>query len=226
MKDPIINPIVTTNTILASKFDGGAVVLLDKLACIGRFKRFQNISRFFKFNDNILIAYSGEVGDFQFIKQELLLEVRGFSSTSESQYKTSPRQVYNFLIEKTHILRRERKPLYNEYLVVGFEDCNSTDVFMGLVDHLGNAFEESLICTGMSRQLASPIIERTGSAKDEVVKEVKEAFKTCFLRKTNTIDNLEMAVLERVGGEIKIEVSKVEMTEMEYFKEDIKGEVN
>lgn len=62
------NPITTTTSLLAIKFDKGVVMSADTLGSYGSLARFRNCPRMFQANQNILIGSSGDYADYQYLK--------------------------------------------------------------------------------------------------------------------------------------------------------------
>jgi len=50
------------------KFDGGVIVIADKLGSYGSLARFRNVERMFKATDQALLACGGDIADFQFMR--------------------------------------------------------------------------------------------------------------------------------------------------------------
>lgn len=61
-------PITTTTSVLALKFDGGIVMSADTLGSYGSLARFPNCPRLVTVNKNILVGASGDYADFQYLR--------------------------------------------------------------------------------------------------------------------------------------------------------------
>lgn len=76
-----LSPSVTGGSILGIMFEGGVLLAGDRLGAYGGLHRFRDIDRIIKVNDNVLITYTGDVADFQYIEgkqiklQELLTDL-------------------------------------------------------------------------------------------------------------------------------------------------------
>ncbi len=66
-----LSPSVTGGSILGIMFEGGVLLAGDRLGAYGGLHRFRDIDRIIKVNDNVLITYTGDVADFQYIEGKL-----------------------------------------------------------------------------------------------------------------------------------------------------------
>ena len=62
---------VTGTSVLGIQFNGGVMLAADMIGSYGSMARFRNVSRMFKVNDKIALAASGDIADFQFLKDIL-----------------------------------------------------------------------------------------------------------------------------------------------------------
>lgn len=61
-------PTTTGTSVVGVMFDGGIVLAADKLGSYGSLARFRNVDRIFKATDEAILACSGDVADYQFIR--------------------------------------------------------------------------------------------------------------------------------------------------------------
>lgn len=65
------SPMVTGTSVLGLKFSGGVMLAADTVGSFGSLARFRGISRLLKVNDSTVIGASGDLADFQHLRQLL-----------------------------------------------------------------------------------------------------------------------------------------------------------
>nr|ACH46181.1 putative proteasome beta 4 subunit [Taeniopygia guttata] len=66
-----LSPMVTGTSVLGLKFSGGVMLAADTVGSYGSLARFRGISRLLKVNDSTVLGASGDLADFQHLRQLL-----------------------------------------------------------------------------------------------------------------------------------------------------------
>ncbi|XP_014118501.1 PREDICTED: proteasome subunit beta type-4-like, partial [Pseudopodoces humilis] len=66
-----LSPMVTGTSVLGLKFSGGVILAADTVGSYGSLARFRGISRLLKVNDSTVLGASGDLADFQHLRQLL-----------------------------------------------------------------------------------------------------------------------------------------------------------
>ena len=174
-KKNTLQPIVTGTTVIGIKYKGGVMLAADTLASYGSMARYKDMRRLCTANDNTIIGASGEMSDFQAIKQKLdKMDLE--DKFQDDNYKRSPSEVFNFLRAVMYQRRNKGNPLWNQLLIAGFKNGAS---FLGYVDLIGTAYEENFIATGFGAYLAIPLIREKWS-EDMEEGEAKDLLEECL----------------------------------------------
>lgn len=89
-------PYVTGTSVLSIKYKDGVLVACDTLGAYGSTKRYKSMERIVRVNDQVVVAASGEISDFQHI-QMLLDELTLDDYRSDDGIAMGPAEVYAYL---------------------------------------------------------------------------------------------------------------------------------
>lgn len=197
-------PMVTGTSIVSVKYDGGVMIGADTLGSYGYTARFKDVRRIFKANDSTLVAASGDISDYQYIKdlvEDLVIESDSYNDGHD--YK--PRSLYNYLGRVMYNRRTKMNPLWNTLIIGGFTAKDGP--FLGHVDKVGVAYENDTISTGYGAYMAQPLLRKTLElkpvlTKDEARQAIEESLRVLFYRDTRALPKVQIASVDASGCEV------------------------
>jgi len=201
--------ITTGGSVLGLKYKDGVVFACDTMICYGNTKKFPNQKRVHKVGGtNTLVAFSGEMADFQYLTR-LLDDLEDEDWREQDGAIMAPSEIYSYLGRVLYNRRSKGKPLLNS-LVVGGVDPSTKKTSLAYVDHQGTMFEEDFIATGFGTHFAIPILRTEcddGKWKEMSLEKAKAVLTKCmqllFYRDCKASRNMQFSV--STGGETKIE---------------------
>merc|ERR1711970_1079633 len=106
----------TGGAILAIQHDEGVLVAGDTLGAYGSLARFRDIRRIIKLNKNVLLTYTGDVADFQFLL-EYMEETQRESEMMDDGIEMGPIEIFNLLERIMYNRRSKGNPLWNIIII-------------------------------------------------------------------------------------------------------------
>jgi 20S proteasome subunit beta 7 len=198
--DPVTHttqPIVTGSSVLAIKYKDGVMMAADTLASYGSMARFKDVRRIREIG-HTLVGAGGEYGDFQAIV-DLLENMHQSDRNMDDGYAKTPKEYFNYLRAVMYQRRNKFNPLWNHILVAGVEGDQK---FLGFVDLIGTAYEESYVATGFGAYIAMPII-RSRWHEDMDEGEARGLLEDClrvlFYRDTRASNRVQLAKVTQEG---------------------------
>jgi 20S proteasome subunit beta 7 len=200
-----ITPTVTGASVVACKFKNGVIIAADTLGSYGSLARFKDLVRVVKANATTLIAYDGEVSDFQLIER-YLREIEQEDGFHEDGLTQGPKDTLTHFSRILYQRRSKMDPLWNS-LVVGGWDEEEKRPFLGTSDMIGTMYEEDVVATGLGMHMALPML-RAGWRPDLSEQEARDLVASCmkvlFYRDCYTINKITFAVVKS-DGTLKVE---------------------
>lgn len=87
---------------------------------------------------------SGDYADFQYV-QDLVQQRVIEDQCIDDGFTMKPKALYSWLTGTLYHRRSQFDPLWNSFVIAGVDGDTP---FLGLVDKLGTAFQDKMICTG------------------------------------------------------------------------------
>ncbi|XP_057244853.1 proteasome subunit beta type-4-like [Malurus melanocephalus] len=112
------SPMVTGTSVLGLKFSGGVLLAADMVGSYGSLARFRGISRLLKVNNSTVLGASGDVADFQHLRQ-LLEQMVIDEELLGDGHSYSPRAVHSWLTRVLYNRRSKINPLWNTLVIGG-----------------------------------------------------------------------------------------------------------
>ncbi|NWT63123.1 PSB4 protein, partial [Erythrocercus mccallii] len=123
-------PMVTGTSVLGLKFSGGVMLAADTVASYGSLARFRGISRLLKVNDCTVLGASGDLADFQHLRQ-LLEQMVIDEELLGDGHSYSARALHSWLTRVLYTRRSKINPLWNSLLIAGVDGAQSPWWFLG-----------------------------------------------------------------------------------------------
>uniref|UniRef100_A0A8C5IBA7 Proteasome subunit beta type-4 n=1 Tax=Junco hyemalis TaxID=40217 RepID=A0A8C5IBA7_JUNHY len=199
-----LSPMVTGTSVLGLKFSGGVMLAADTVGSFGSLARFRGISRLLKVNDSTVLGASGDLADFQHLRQ-LLEQMVIDEELLGDGHSYSPRALHSWLTRVLYNRRSKINPLWNTVLIAGVYGGES---FLGYVDMLGVAYEAPSLATGFGAYLAQPLLraelERERLPTREEARELLErCLKVLYYRDARSFNRYEVATVTEKGVELE-----------------------
>ncbi|XP_069157189.1 proteasome subunit beta type-4 [Procambarus clarkii] len=182
-KSHTMYPSTSGTSVVGLVYDGGVMLVADSLGSYGSLARFRDVKRLFKVTDKAALACSGDIADYQFIREVIEQKVRDDVCGGYSR-ELNAGALHCWLTRVLYNRRSRFDPLWLECIVAGYKDDKP---FLGYVDKIGTAFEAKEVATGFGLHLAVPMIREAREKKqslprDEARKLLTECLKVLYYR--------------------------------------------
>eukprot|EP01147_Barroeca_monosierra_P006495 gene6495-9368_t len=198
-----LNPIVTGTSVLGIKFEGGVAIAADTLGSYGSLARFRNVSRLVKVGDATVVGGSGDIADFNMIRDYLnTLEIE--NREAQDGHEITPQAVHSYLTRVMYNRRSKFDPLWNTVLVGGMKKGVP---YLAYTDKLGVAYEEQAISCGYGSYIALPlmreVIEKGEKlTKDDAVNLLQKCLQVLWYRDARSLNRYEIATITSDGVKV------------------------
>jgi len=195
------HPIVTGSSVIGIKYKDGIMIASDTLASYGGLARYKDIRRLKKVGDNAIVGAGGEYSDFQAIS-EMLDKMMQEDFNLDDGFVRSPIEIWSYLRAVMYQRRNKFNPLWNNLVVGGWKDGQA---FLGTIDSIGTAFQDSLIATGFGTHLALPILRKRWTAdmeEGEARALLEDCLRVCFYRDCRSSRRIQIAKATADGSVI------------------------
>ncbi|XP_053823231.1 proteasome subunit beta type-4 isoform X2 [Vidua chalybeata] len=203
-----LSPMVTGASVLGLKFSGGVLLAADTVGSYGSLARFRGVSRLLKVNDSTVLGASGDLADFQHLRQ-LLEQMVIDEELLGDGHSYSPRALHSWLTRVLYNRRSKINPLWNTVLIAGVYGGES---FLGYVDMLGVAYEAPSLATGFGAYLAQPLLraelerDRDGDrlpTREEARELLERCLRVLYYRDARSFNRYELATVTEKGVELE-----------------------
>ena len=195
-----LTPTVTGASVVACKFKDGVMIACDTLGSYGSLARFKDLTRIIKCNATTLMAYDGEISDFQYI-EEYLNDIQQEDGFHEDGLVRGPKDVLTQFARLLYRRRSKMNPLWNSLVVGGWDEVERRP-FLGTTDMIGTMYEEDVIATGMGMHIALPMLRsawRPDMSEQEAKDLLSSALKVLFYRDCYSSNKITFAAVKSDG---------------------------
>jgi len=202
-----LNPTITGTSIMAVVYDGGVALATDRLGSYGRTLKFKNTCRQYRVNENIIVAFSGDFADFQYI-QNLIERVEADTRTFYKDSRLTPKGLHSYLSSLYYYRRSQMNPIWTTLIVAGMQPEPTYDnlvPFIGVVDQRGVAFETKALATGMGQFILTETMNKSARArdfklsKDEALNLLRDCVKVMVHRDCSAIGDYDLSTVDTKG---------------------------
>ncbi|ESU44174.1 26S Proteasome core subunit-beta-4 [Giardia duodenalis] len=171
---------LTGGTVVAVVHKDGVLMAADTVLNYGSTRRTEGYKRIVPIGVHTLIGFTGDEADFK--DSIYTLESMHREARCHGMHPPSTKEIHGFLATRNYSSRLEMDPIYNGYIVGGYEPGDGP--YIGVVDIRGTQFTASFFATGMGRHYAMPVLRegwRQDISRDEAVALLLESLKTLAL---------------------------------------------
>lgn len=171
---------LTGGTVVAVVHKDGVLMAADTVLNYGSTRRTEDCKRIVPIGVHTLIGFTGDEADFK--DSIYTLESMHREARCHGMHPPSTKEIHGFLATRNYSSRLEMDPIYNGYIVGGYEPGDGP--YIGVVDIRGTQFTASFFATGMGRHYAMPVLRegwRQDISRDEAVALLLESLKTLAL---------------------------------------------
>ncbi|KAH9386446.1 20S proteasome subunit beta 7 [Nematocida major] len=216
-------------TVLAMKYKDGVMLATDTQLSYGSYGKYNNIERSGAVSKNTFLASSGEYSNFQELLKVLRVKT---NPPGDKEVYMGPRECFELVKNHMYGKRCKGTPELNTHVVAGIEgplksrvlpyEHDPSGKFLGVVDHLGNFYYDSIVGTGIGAHLALPILraqvgENTEMSEEEAHKILVSVMTTLYYRDTRASPSIQISKVTKEG----ITVSKPFMLKTSWEIADI-----
>eukprot|EP00049_Salpingoeca_infusionum_P017695 m.354034 g.354034 ORF g.354034 m.354034 type:complete len:283 (+) comp16901_c0_seq1:93-941(+) len=194
-----MRPIVTGTSVLGLSFDGGVIMSADTLASYGSLARYKNVSRMCKVGSKCVVAASGDIADYHFVR-DLLEKLEVENQEAADGHELTPRAVHTYLTRVLYNRRTKMNPLWTTVVVGGLQDGKP---YLGVCDQVGTAFTDKAVATRYAAHIALPGLRNLVDAGDvsraDAETAIKKAMTVLFYRDCRALNKYQTATITADG---------------------------
>lgn len=153
-----LQPSVTGSMIVGLCYKDGVLLAADSMGSYGGLRRFKDMDRVIKINENCMIAASGDLADFQELQRIIEEQVREDEVCLEHGVTYNAKSLHSWLQCIMYQRRSKQDPFWLTVAVAG-TDPKTKKPFLGVVDQLGVSYNAPHITTGFGGYIAGPFLE-------------------------------------------------------------------
>eukprot|EP00041_Stephanoeca_diplocostata_P012935 m.218416 g.218416 ORF g.218416 m.218416 type:complete len:260 (-) comp19154_c0_seq1:883-1662(-) len=203
-KQHTTRPIVTGTSVLAIKCSDGVIMAADTLGSYGSLARFRDQRRIAPVGNNTIVGGSGDMADYEYIKH-VLDDLVINNSEWDDGHEILARSVHTYMTRIMYGRRSKMNPLWNTLVVGGFS--TKGDAYLGYVDKIGVAYQDTTIATGYGAHIALPIMRSAIEANPamtiaEATPLLERCLKVMFYRDARSLNKYQIATVTKDGNTI------------------------
>ncbi|CAL4063670.1 unnamed protein product, partial [Meganyctiphanes norvegica] len=201
-KSHTLYPSTSGTSVVGLIYDGGILLAADSLGSYGSLARFRDVKRVFKVTDKAVLSCSGDIADYQFIKEVIEQKVRDDECGGYNKVLDAG-ALHCWLTRVLYNRRSRFDPLWLECVVAGYKEG---EPFLGYVDKIGTAYEATEVATGFGLHLSIPMIREAREKsqnpkmnKEEAKKILVDCLKVLYYRDCRAHFKYQLADITKDG---------------------------
>ena len=162
---------------------------------------YNDICRYEKIADNLLISATGEYADFQ----EVTRKLRNMSKEGDifdDRVKFGVKDYANYLAKLCYAKRNKMNPYFNNVVVAGYDNDQS---FLGSVDLYGNFIVKDYVVAGFAKHFGLALIANNWDPTktfEECQNILRGCFQVIYQRDCHSVDQIQFAHIGPDGVKI------------------------
>jgi 20S proteasome subunit beta 7 len=202
-------PITVGTSVFGLKYKDGVIIAADTMGNYGRLSRYPNLQRVNKINETTVLASSGDIADFQYLHNIIESKQNEEDICGKGGVTMRPEALHCWLTRVLYNRRSKFDPLWNTIIVGGIQDGKP---FLGCVDHIGTAWKENAVATGMGAAMAIPIIDHelekydnsTDNLNFEQARDIMmKCLRVSYLRDCRATNKFHISVVNKDGAKVE-----------------------
>lgn len=198
--------VYATNAI-SFKFKEGIIIGIDTGATYGSVS-IKDTNRIVKVTDNCVVAFSGQLGDIQFLKNFIKHELE-----SEDTRKMDPQGIHKMIQRILYSKRSEGKPMAVQVIVSGinhkanavFDSTDENGRMIGVANSKGNFWFDESVALSFSSNFVLPLLRE--KSLDEIDRQgaialMEECFKVLCYRDCRSTNRIQISILDSNKTEV------------------------
>jgi len=175
-----MNPITTSGSIVAAKYDKGILLGSDMAICYGSSFKFANVTHFVVLTPKVVMGASGEFADFQELTDTVKATILEKQCSHGGEYMTAT-EIHTYIKRIMYYRRSKMNPLMIKVVLAGINPDGTS--FLACTDPYGASWEDDTISTGFGKHLQGIQIEKVVKGPRESVYDgMKQVFTAVFAR--------------------------------------------
>ncbi|MFH4982281.1 hypothetical protein AB6A40_008990 [Gnathostoma spinigerum] len=203
--DRTIYPTCTGTSVAAVAYNGGVAIMTDRIISYGKMSRYRHISRQYRVNSRVVVAFGGDVADFQWLQNVIERQVCNLRAL-DSSAEMSPRMLHGYLTSLLYYCRTRMNPVWNTLIVAGMqlEDGNLVP-FIGVITPRGVAYHTKSVVTGLGAMLLNEAVETESRklgpsmTKDQTVQMLRKCLELSVYHDCVTDTEFEISTVDQNG---------------------------
>ncbi|VDN03685.1 unnamed protein product [Thelazia callipaeda] len=203
-----INPTCMGTSVCAITFEGGVAVMSDRLVSYGKMARYRHVTRQYRVNNRVVIAFGGDHADFQWL-QNVIERQTCVLKSHDPTADLSPKMLHGYLTSLLYHRRTRMNPLWNTLVVVGMQKMNDQlEPFIGVITSRGVAYRTKSVATGMGAMLLNQVIETEQSktngklSKDQAVEVLRKSLELSIYHDCVADNEFEISIVDKDGVQL------------------------
>lgn len=162
---------------------------------------YNDVCRFEKIADNMVISATGEYADFQEVTRKLK-NLSKEADIFDDKVRLQVKDYSNYLAKLCYSKRNNMNPYFNNVVVAGYDNNES---FLGSVDLYGNFIVKDYVVAGFAKHFGLALIANEWD-KTKSVEECQDILRRCFQviyqRDCHSVDQIQFAFVGSDGVKI------------------------
>lgn len=200
VKKVVQNPITTTNSIIAAKYNDGIILASDRVVSYGSCFKFSDISHFVQLTPNVVIGCTGELADFQELV-DILRSVLVEEECKNNGKPLEPCEISNYIKRLMYQRRSKMNPFVMKCILAGVDDNNNK--LLTCTDLYGIQWADDTVATGYGAYMQGlqipNVLKQENVSRDDVIQAIKDVMVGIVARHSTMMGPIEFVDVTKDG---------------------------